>query len=99
MEVTERKVMLTKINVSGNILELEMAFLRFTFIDIKTTLYCISQKLEGRTFKKGVEVIPVPIHVCQFHKSQDIANHHMFHKKWTLKFKSNSYLKLFLLYF
>jgi hypothetical protein len=43
-------------------------------------------------------MVPIPTHVSYFYKNQEIINHYMFNKKWTLKFKSMYYYKLFIIY-
>ena len=87
--------MLTKINIFGNILELEMAFMRCTFKDIKGTLQSLQSKVNGRKFKKDITTISVPLHIPLLYKNPEISNRLMFNKKWVIKFKTSHYRNVF----
>ena len=87
--------MLTKINIFGNILELEMAFLRCTFKDIKNILSSLQNKVHGRKFKKDITTTSVPFQIPFLFKNNEISNRLMFNKKWVIKFKTSHYRNIF----
>ena len=90
--------MLTKLNIYGNILELQLAFLRFSFEDIKSTQESIVNKIHGRKFKKGIVAVVMPNEISLVYKNEEIANNFMFNKKWSVKFKASHYKNLFKVY-
>lgn len=90
--------MLTKLNLQGDILELETAFLRFQSKEIEETLELVKDRAASYTFKKNIKASTIPQPIFLFSKGEDMINHEMFSKKWQLKFKSHPYIKLFSIY-
>jgi hypothetical protein len=89
--------MLTKLHFLGSIVELALAFLRYTHADIEATTELLAAKMHGRRFKWGVvSLVPDQLVACL--RSPGLVEHPMFNRKWSLRLKTVTYRHLFRIY-
>jgi hypothetical protein len=93
-----RRVLLTRVVPCGSMIELELAFLRFSHADMQATMEALSGKMHNRRFKWGV-VERVPALLATYFRDPQSAVHELFHRKWVLKTtRSKHYRDLFRIY-
>ncbi len=72
IESSNRRVMCSKIEIFGNIVGLELAFLRFIYKDITAVIEQLSNKLHNRKFKWGV-IQKVPNRLVDYFKDTTLV--------------------------